>query len=590
MQISSEITQNIHRPRQWLVRSVYLLLILHGLLLLYSSMVHSPTVDEPAHLAAGLSHIEFCHHHLYRVNPPLIRTIAALPVYAIGYEADWLRLDPTSESRQEFLIGLDLVKANKERVFLLMTIARWACIPFSLIGAWICFAWARDLYGDLSGLVACALWCFSPSVLGHGALITADIHASALGVAAAYSFWRWLINPTWKSTIISGVILGVAELSKTTLIIFLPLWPLLWLAYRWKAKVSANKLLEEAGMLLIRTVIALTILNIGYGFSGSFQKLEVYEFKSAVLGGQQEAASGNRFESSLLGHLPVPFPADYVLGIDLQQVDFESGKKLSYFGGVISTTGWWWWYLLALEVKLPLGTILLLCGLGTGLLKTKGTDRGDSFVLLSIPIFVLLVVSCKSSYTNHLRYAFPALPFLFIYLGQVGSVFNLENDWKNKASVGFLIGWILLSSLSVYPHSLSYFNELAGGPSGGSRYLVDSNIDWGQDLIFLKSWLHENQKDRPLYLAYYGNIRPRYVDFEETHRWPNEFYENQVDGKDALYAISTTLLQGMPHLARNGGHGSGYINSEMLDFFRKKLPVGRAGYSILIYEGPNIEL
>ena len=35
------------------------------------------------------------------------------------------------------------------------------------------------------------------------------------------------------------------------------------------------------------------------------------------------------------------------------------------------------------------------------------------------------------------------------------------------------------SSLAIYPHSLSYFNELAGGPTKGHYHLIDSNIDWG---------------------------------------------------------------------------------------------------------------
>jgi hypothetical protein len=55
-----------------------------------------------------------------------------------------------------------------------------------------------------------------------------------------------------------------------------------------------------------------------------------------------------------------------------------------------------------------------------------------------------------------------------------------------------MLAWSVGSSLWYYPHSLSYFNELVGGPMGGPKHLLDSNIDWGQDLFYLKDWLDAN--------------------------------------------------------------------------------------------------
>src|SRR5215212_8698000 len=67
-------------------RVVLLVLLVHSTLLLYSAYVHSPTVNEPAHLAAGLSHWRFGRFELYRVNPPLVRMLAALPIRILGCE------------------------------------------------------------------------------------------------------------------------------------------------------------------------------------------------------------------------------------------------------------------------------------------------------------------------------------------------------------------------------------------------------------------------------------------------------------------------------------------------------------------------
>src|SRR3954447_12595388 len=35
---------------------------------------------------------------------------------------------------------------------------------------------------------------------------------------------------------------------------------------------------------------------------------------------------------------------------------------------------------------------------------------------------------------------------------------------------------------------MAFFNILSGGPAKGPEYLVDSNIDWGQDVKKLKNW------------------------------------------------------------------------------------------------------
>ena len=84
------------------------------------------------------------------------------------------------------------ITANGERSFWFFTWARWVCIPFSLLGGYVCYRWAKELYGEWSGLLALTLWCFEPNILANGQMITPDMGATAFGVTAAYVFWRWL--------------------------------------------------------------------------------------------------------------------------------------------------------------------------------------------------------------------------------------------------------------------------------------------------------------------------------------------------------------------------------------------------------------
>ena len=149
-----------------------LLLVVHGSLLAWSAYCHSPVFNELGHLPAGLSHIQLCRFDLYSVNPPLVRTVAAVGVSLAHPKTDWTRYVATPAVRSEVPVGLDFLKANGAQSFWLYTIGRWACIPFSLFGGYVCFRWAKSLYGAIAGLTATALWCFSPYVLGHASLIS----------------------------------------------------------------------------------------------------------------------------------------------------------------------------------------------------------------------------------------------------------------------------------------------------------------------------------------------------------------------------------------------------------------------------------
>ena len=532
------------------------LLAVHAGLLAYSAYVHSPTLNEPGHLAAGISHWQFGRFELYRVNPPLVRMTAALPVLAAGVETDWSNFHEGPGARPVFAIGEDLIAANGERSFFLFMIARWACIPFSLIGGVVCFLWARDLYSTRAGLLATVLWCFSPNILAHASLITADAPATALGLAACYTFWRWLRRPTWVQTVLTGVVLGMAELAKTTLILFYPLWPLLWILSRLpdRAAMCLRDWFREGSMLLVRIVIGLYVINLGYGFEGSLTRLDEFQFVSATFTGEESGSLGNRFADSWLGALPVPLPKNYLLGIDVQRRDFEDYGRPSYLRGEFKETGWWYYYLYALAIKVPLGTwglLLLVLTLrlfqksrgAAGLYSSahappdpqselRSAQWRDELILLFPAIVILTVVSSQTGFSEHMRYILPIFPYFFVWMSGIARILDRgpQNDIVARTTVDpegdstlggaslvrrIVIGlvatsllWSISSSLWIYPHSLSYFNESIGGPDHGHKHLLGSNLDWGQDLRYLKWWLDEHQEAHPKWAI------------SETHRCP----------------------------------------------------------------------
>ncbi len=149
----------------------------------------------------------------------------------------------------------------------------------------------------------------------------------------------------------------------------------------------------------------------------------------------------------------------------------------------------------------------------------------------------------------------------------------------------------MTSSLWEYPHSLSYFNELAGGPENGSEYLVDSNIDWGQDLLFLRDWLKKHPEARPLGLAYFGYFDPRVAGIEFTLPPKGPTSPEEAAGPDAKdlgprpgwYAVSVSMLRGYQYQLPDGRGGQPWFPLNSFSYFQRFRPIAHAGWSIYIY-------
>ena len=335
------------------------------------------------HLPAGLSHWRLNRFDLYNVNPPLVRTVATLPLHLASTPMEFNGYQTLPHGRSEFQIGSRWMTAHPETFLRDFTVARWACIPFSLLGAVTCFLWGRELYGSRAGWMALCLWCFCPNILAHGSLITPDAGATAVGLTACYVFRKWLIHRTMGWAIFSGIMLGLTFLTKFTWLFLFGLWPACWLvvSIAGRNKRSAVPAISQrrngAALvpayegswrtdlqhLLLINVLALWVLNNGYLFEGSFQRLGDFQFFSESLSGVDSAKAssegGNRFRDSWLGRIPMPVPQNFLQGIDHIKWEYERGHP-SFLRGVKRNGGWWYYYLYAMLVKMPVGTLLLI--------------------------------------------------------------------------------------------------------------------------------------------------------------------------------------------------------------------------------------
>jgi hypothetical protein len=241
------------------------------------------------------------------------------------------------------------------------------------------------------------------------------------------------------------------------------------------------------------------VINVGYSFEGTGTRLGDFTFVSKLMTDSETCQYRNRFSETSVAVVPIPLPVNFVAGIDSQRHDFERFEHLSYLGGCFQQTGWWYYYLYAFAVKIPVGTLGLLCL--SVIARFIGQIRDQSLcaevVLLCPSLMVLGLVSSQTGFNEHMRYALPVLPCVFIWMSQIAE--SPLRRWRFAAVLA--LGCSAISCMAAYPHMLPYFNELAGGPLRGSEHLLGSNVEWGQDYLLLKKWGEEHPEARPMYVG-----------------------------------------------------------------------------------------
>ncbi len=202
----------------------------------------------------------------------------------------------------------------------------------------------------------------------------------------------------------------------------------------------------------------------------------------------------------------------------------------------------------------------------------------------------MAAISLQCGFGVHSRYVIPALPYCFVWCSEC---FQVVAQQRRRLTIAILLLMgTVLSSARVFPHSLSYFNEIAGGPTNGGKWLLDSNISCGQDLLFLRQWIEQRSGRSqwsiaafsPIDCAYFG-IRGELPPAAPQRRgWQCSASNGEVGPLPGWYVIDVNYLYGspMPALGPNGTNRL-YYGACDLQYFRRFKPIDRIGYSMYAY-------
>jgi 4-amino-4-deoxy-L-arabinose transferase-like glycosyltransferase len=492
---------------------VALILATVALLQITSIRQEAQTYDEAVYISAGYTYWKTGDFRLNPEHPPLAKLLVAVPLLFLDVA---LPLDdPAWQKANEYAFGARFLYQNRLPADTILLASRSVTIFVTLLFGLAVALWVRRRAGPLAAIVALIPFAFDPNIIAHGRYATNDFYLAFFFFLTVVLWNRAMRLGRPAGYAIAGCALGLAIGTKLSGVLLVPAAALIAFSRPPEARSLAR------GAVITALAAFATVVVLYHG--------EIYRYHDVL-------------QDSL---------------------DHARGGQLAYLFGSTFRHGHWYFYPAVAALKTPIAVFVLIALTVVAIVRRKRLAP-DSLVLL-LPATLYAIVCVASPIDLGIRILLPIYPLLYAFVAL--NVPLPQWRWAVAACLALLVA----ESAMVYPNYLAFFNAIAGGPAQGPRYLLDSNIDWGQDTKKLKAYLQAHGI-RGACTAYFGTAYPFYYGINQLP-WPGYVNPGNVSKLDCVVAVSVTWLYGGPAIA---GPTWGWL--------RAQVPDARIGYSIYVYD------
>jgi hypothetical protein len=434
----------------------------------------SDTVDEPTYMAAAALQWRY-HDFYYNLTAPVVPKWGfALAMRAAGN--DFRAVPDEIGAAQAALLWRAPPALAKQNLHA----ARAATLLATLLGG-LCILLAASRFGRTTGLLALALWCFSPTVLAQGGQATLDAWAGSAAALVLLATVRAIEQPTWGPVALCGAACGVAAGCKLTALTLVPFAAIaVVLALRSRSRSAGQPWRSRAALALGPFAGSFVLaLWAPYGFTGG----------------------PGTFGATAVAWVPLHWwlgGAEFTL-----RHGFVTGHTNYLFGELRNARGFPLLYVASFALRTTLGVQLLVMLRVLALAKRRAANRElwQDAVLLAFPLALAIGLSLGRAQLG-MRYLLPAFPCAILWasraLGDARRLFR-HGELVCAAAMALCIA----DTVRTAPHFIMYFNAWAGGPDHGSRYLASEQ---GQDKRRLAEWIARNHPTEPITYLRFGSV------------------------------------------------------------------------------------
>jgi hypothetical protein len=576
-----------------------------------SLMGDSITMDESPHIPSGYSYLTQKDMRLNPEHPPMIKDISAIPLLFQNINFDTNHSSWKNDINGQWAAGTHFLYESGNNPDKIAISARLSVLFIFIALCIFVFWWGRKKYGNWGGLLTLSLIALSPNTIAHARYVTTDTGAAFAFVFAIFFFAKYVLKPTLSNLIIAGIAFGLAQLFKFSLFLLIPLYVFALGGYFIAKNYSAWKELGKGKKpkffwlnFLKFAKPLLVIFVIGYLAIWPFYQYHVWNYPIE----RQKTDTEYTLRSFPVRPLadgvvwmadkPVLRPyAQYFMGL-LMVFQRTGGGNTTYFMGEVSSTAWRSYFptVYILKEPIPILILVLLSAIFALYSVIKSSISFGKFkkiwegllnwILKNFEEFVwisFIVLYWASSISGNLnigiRHILPTFPFIYLLVsGKISKWVSNKKGAFDKTSKIFILAilmiWLVRETTSIFPSYIAYFNQIAGGPANGYKYVADSNLDWGQDLKRLAYFVEKNDIEK-IKVDYFGGGNPKYYLGEKYQ----EFHSYSSD-KTGWIAVSATMLDGGRAKATKGFNQ----DTTYYKWLDKYEPVAKIGYSIFVYK------
>lgn len=434
--------------------------------------VFTNVVDEPFHIASAVALWDVKKHTLGTEHPPLPRLVAGLPLYLSGVrlpadlKSKTVRSEPETLEQSERILFRSRLDYRQ-----ILTRSRLAMLVFPAIALLYLFLLARWAAGDVAAMLAVVFFSFDATLLGHAFWVTTDLAACAGFLAATYHGLLWIFHRTWPRAIAAGVAIGLAISCKFTCVLVIPgLLIVLIIRTIDLRDLRLRSVRLSLGQLMVSGIVAFAALWATY-------LLDISPMSDQTAFGPQRQWQAI---SNWVKETPIPMPS-LPLGV-LRLLGHNRWGHPAYLNGEISRYGWWYYFPEAIAVKSPLALLVALAIAVAVIVWFRGRGMERNIYILIVG-GVFLVAAMMGNLNLGVRHVLPVIAVLYL----VACAALVQAHFTALLAVLIIVAGI--ETAGIHPDYIAFFNVAAGGPARGQRTLIDSNLDWGQDVGRLARWL-----------------------------------------------------------------------------------------------------
>jgi hypothetical protein len=569
-------------------------------------------MDEVAHIPAGYSYVRYHDFRLNPEHPPLLKDLAGIPLQFLNVDFPTQDQFWTTDANGQWQAGWEFLYLPQNNTEAILFWSRLPILILSLFLGWMIYRWTKELVGIKAGLLALVIYAFDANILGHDHYVTTDLGIAAFMFFAFYFFIKYLKTPSYKTIVLAGIFMGLAQLAKFSSVLMFPVFGLALLLYIFSRKDKlpfsflgsgkikkfwVQKFYFYATTFILALLIHLVLIGIVYELNVySMPPAKIHQLADTQIYGKIATIAKPYIHKMADNPILRPY-SQYLIGL-VMVFGRVAGGNTTYFFGQVTNQSFKEYFPMVFLIKEPIpNLVLMLMAFATGLFlllkrnlsrfpkkiwgNIKNYLNGNIAEFSMISFIVLYAyVSITGNLNIGFRHLFPILPFAYVLVAKEITFLGSEVSAKFRkyfwGIILLLLAWLVASAALAYPNYLSYFNELIGGSKNGYKYVTDSNVDWGQDLKRLKTFVDENNIEK-IRVDYFGGGDVKHYLGDKATIW-----HAHMGQENGWYAISATFLQNSLYYKIVQGEAD-------YEWLREREPYTEIGNSILIYKVTDLE-